>query len=103
MEENIIYIYQNESLWFEAKCQYTVPGYDDKITIGVQTDNVTGIIQCIQSVNNTIFLLKEYGAKAILFTEGKESYEEFAKKVGGRENIKSPDYTLPIKILKKNG
>ncbi len=74
-----------------------------KLHIGISTDNAKNFFNCIKSVNNSLWLIKDYGKKAIPFLENTIDYKRFCESIGGREELKthSGKY-FPIKIYESN-
>lgn len=92
MEDNIIYLQFDKEGYFEARAQ------KDGCKIGMRTENIKEVIHCIRAVNSSLWLLNDYGDKAVGFVEGKVTYETFVESIGGRNEVKFHKDTFPVQI-----
>lgn len=90
--EKVIYINVNESGDFEAQ------GRIGEFKVGLATSDTRGVIECIRSVNRSLFMVENHGQIAVDYLENNITWDEFTKKIGGRDKIASPTETLPIII-----
>lgn len=94
IEYNTVYLTLDNEGYFEVRGLT-----EDGTKIGIRTNDIKKIIHCIKSVMNTLYLSNRYGELATGFISGEDTYEEFVKKIGGREKHEPRKWNFPIEIL----
>lgn len=96
LQNGVIYI-QNKLI--EGEMCFDARAVIDGFKLGMRTERIDSVIQCLKSVNSSMDLVEKFGDKAKAFLKDDVDYEGFAQSVGGREKITSPTKVFPVEFL----